>query len=339
MRSKKAKRVLPLQAKGHIVQMKVSVRVHSLSLGGGGNKSLPAMESHGKRLDQTSQARKVRDVAPLVHGSLDLRDAFDAHVEGCRMNKGLKRPVLHAVVQYPKELKPTEANQRKMLNNAVEFINQSHGGDAVFAARLDRDEDGQNTVDVFYSPKYQKHTKARGEETWISTSKHGKELCHQYRDTIIRRSKNGEFNTRPRDVGIALQEDLYHFMAKRKLKLQARTEKDHGMPDRVEPEVYKQRQELARQQRQVEQDAAEVLKLQMQLKSTQKEMADEVRAIEKAVPAASLGERVREKITGAIGRMKNAFSKFGMDLDEVADKADQIMDRNHDPESDSGLTM
>ncbi|MEJ5143688.1 hypothetical protein, partial [Gluconobacter albidus] len=62
-----------------------------------------------------------------------------------------------------------------MLNEAVAFINASHGGRAVFRARLDRDEVGRHGVDVFYAPKYEKVTR-RGKvvEDWISLSKFGK---------------------------------------------------------------------------------------------------------------------------------------------------------------------
>lgn len=75
------------------------------------------------------------------------------------MNAGLKRPAMHAIIQFPPQIRISEANERKMLQLAVQFINKTHGGDAVFAARLDRDEDGRHTVDVFYSPKYVKETK------------------------------------------------------------------------------------------------------------------------------------------------------------------------------------
>src|SRR5690606_35859945 len=111
---------------------------------------------------------RVRDVPPLVHGTLDLRTAFDAHVAGCRMNAGLKRPVLHAIVQIPPKLGRTERNRAQMLRLAVAFINETHGGNAVFAARLDQDEAGLATVDVFYAPKYLKEGNRRS-EMWIST--------------------------------------------------------------------------------------------------------------------------------------------------------------------------
>lgn len=223
--------------------MKMGVRVNSLTLGGAGEKTLAAMEKHGKRLDQSSQKRKVRDADPLVYGSLDLRDAFDRHVDGAKMNKSLKRPVLHALVQFPKDLALTAKNEQAMLDVAVKFINSSHGGEAVFAARLDRDEAGRHTVDVFFSPKYEKITKTgKSQGIWISTSKHGKELAIKHQDHIRKRHPTAKLSkplTGPRHVGMALQEELYEFMSGSSLKLEPRQFKAAVAPDRKTPEQLK----------------------------------------------------------------------------------------------------
>lgn len=218
--------------------MKASIRIHSLTLSGSGQKSLSSMEKHGLREDKTSQARRLRDAEPLVHGGLHLRELFDEHTDGCRRNKGLKRPAMHAIVQFPKELPITPENEQKMLSTAVDFIDSTHGGQAVFAARLDRDEQGRHTVDVFYSPKYTKTTKSKGDEVWISTSRHGKELCQKHRSEIERRH-NSKFSTGPRQVGIAMQAELHDYLSKKGLKLEQRTEKKNSVPDRLEPEAFK----------------------------------------------------------------------------------------------------
>ena len=191
------------------------------------------------REDKSSRRRRVRDVPPLVHGTLDLRTSFDAHVEGCRMNAGLKRPAMHAIVQFPPQLGVKLEARAQMLRLAVAFINETHGGNAVFAARLDQDEAGLATVDVFYSPKYLKEGKRRS-ELWISTSKHGKEIAEKHRDEIERRNK-GQFSTAPRHIGIAMQAELYGYLGKHGLKLEARAEKAAYEPDRLEPEVGKAR--------------------------------------------------------------------------------------------------
>lgn len=241
--------------------MKASVRVHSLTLTGPGDKTLGSMELHGKRQDRSSQLRKVRDAEPLVWGTLDLRKAYDEHVEGARMNAALMRPAMHALVQFPPDLKITAKNERLMLELAVEFVNRSHGGDAVFAARLDRDEAGQHTVDVFFAPRYIKATKSREAETWISTTKHGKELCEKHRAEIERRARDGVFKTGPRQVGIALQAELYEFLGEKGLKLSPRKLKDEAAPDRVSPEAYKAQKDAEAAQARIDTLEAEVRKL------------------------------------------------------------------------------
>lgn len=222
--------------------MKASIRVNSLTTSGTGDKSLGGMERHGKRQDRTSQMRRTNDAEPLVWGSLDLSEAFRAHVDGCRTNKGLKRPVLHALVQFPKQIDATPEQQKWFLDAAVEFINSTHGGDAVFAARMDRDETGRNVVDVFYAPKYEKITKSRGAEMWISPTKHGKSLCEKHREEIVTRH-DGSFLTGPRQVGIALQAELYDWLRARKFPLEDRKRKRHGWRDRLSPEAWKAKQE------------------------------------------------------------------------------------------------
>lgn len=221
--------------------MKAAIRINSLTLEGGGPKSLSSMEAHGKREDQSSQRRRVRDDAPLVFGTLDLRAAYDEHVDGCRMNAGLKRPAMHAIVQFPPQLGRSPANREIMLHLAVKYINETHGGQAVFAARLDQDEEGLATVDVFYAPKYLKEGKRRS-EMWISTSRHAKEIAEKHREEITRRNR-GTFSTTPRHIGIAMQAELYAFLVKSGLKLESRTEKKEFDPDRLEPEVGKARRD------------------------------------------------------------------------------------------------
>ena len=224
--------------------MKASIRINSLTLGGPGPKTLSAMELHGKRLDKSSQERRVSDRDPLVFGSLDLREAYESHVAGAHMNKALKRPVMHALVQFPKELTVTEKLEKQMLAHAIKFIDATHGGQAVFAARLDRDEKGRHTVDVFFTPKYEKKTKSKGVEVWISTSKHGKELARKHEAKIRARHPNSTGPlTGPRHVGIALQEELGEYLTSFGLKLEPRLEKKNSRLDRVDPEVFKARKD------------------------------------------------------------------------------------------------
>lgn len=214
--------------------MKAAIRVDSLN-----TESLGKQENHGKRLDDISQIRKINDNPPLVFGGLNLQDLYFQHIQGCKKNASLKKPIQHAFIQFPIAIKATEKNQEKFLKAAIEFINSRFGGDAVFAARLDRDEAGKHGVDVFFVPKYTKTTKARGDEIWISNSKHGKELCERHRAEIEHRS-NGKFNTRPRAVGIALQNELRSFLEKDYgLNLDQKKWKTKKEKDRLNPEDYK----------------------------------------------------------------------------------------------------
>lgn len=148
-----------------------SVRVKSLS-----REQLTAMEKHGKRLDVMGPFRRVREEDPLVHGTLDLVQALDEHLKGARQSARAQAVALHAFIQWPNNLELTPENKALMLKSSVEFVNRLHGGEAVFAARLDRDEDGEHGVDVFFSPLYEKTTKA-GSSRWVSLTKFGKALA------------------------------------------------------------------------------------------------------------------------------------------------------------------
>ena len=225
--------------------MSVSIRIKSLHTGTTGADSLSSAEAHGKRLDASGKARRVRDCDALVYGSLDLREAYNRHVEGCKSNKALKKPIQHAVIHFPNDLAISGKTEQAMLDWAVTFINNTHGGQAVFAARLDRDEKGRHNVDVFFCPKYTKSTKARGDELWISPTKFGKALCKKHEDELVRRDKHGQFKTGPRQVGIALNSELRLQMAQSKVLaplIKQKREKAEPASDWVSPEAYTLRQ-------------------------------------------------------------------------------------------------
>ena len=116
--------------------------------------------------DGAGQARRIREVEPLVVGSLDLRREYDADVAGARQNAGLKRLVLQFVCQFPTALKlESKTHERWMLNQAD------------FAAGFDRDEAGRHAVGVFVAPKYEKRAPPDQQgEIWISPTKNGKLL-------------------------------------------------------------------------------------------------------------------------------------------------------------------
>jgi len=297
--------------------MKASVRVNSLSLGNLGPKSAGAMEAHGKREDKTSKMRRVRDQRPLVYGSLDIRQAFYQHIRGCRMNKALRRPIMHALIQFPSQIEVTAANERRMLRYAVEFINGTHGGDAVFAARLDRDEFSRHSADVFYTPRYRKITKSRGEETWVSTTKHAKELCQKHRIEIEERH-GGHFVTGPRQIGIALQSELRRFLRDKNVDLDPKQQKDHYRPDRVEPEVYKARK--------LDASISDVLRLQMRLRKTKEDIEAAVRQARRCVQLLPSKDGIRSSTLSALKTIEGSLRQADEEIGDVGRKAADIAD-------------
>lgn len=199
---------------------------------------LAAMEKHGKRLDASSQSRRVRDEGPLTWNSLDLREAREIHMEGVAQSG--QTACLHILCQYPTELMPTDYDgQHRMLMHSVRFVQRFHGGNAVFAARLDRDETGQHTVDVFAMPKYERSYKD-GRTLWrASVSKYTKAEAKRRYGRDDKRSQ-----------GSALQ-DAWHEYLRDEVGIDVRepTRKKATARDRVEPEVYALRQEQDRVRR------------------------------------------------------------------------------------------
>lgn len=231
--------------------MKAAVRCDALDMAG-----LKRMEDHGKRLDGSSQRRRIREADPLVVGGLDLRDLYDAHMDGAKQNKGAKKPVLHFIVRYPPEVLADDGpasfailtraeRESRMLAQAVAFINETHGGRAVFAARVDRDEAGESIVDVFAAPLYEKdNVKRRATETWASATKFGKEIAERHQVEIRRRlpeaKDNGKPITTPRAVGMALQSEFASFFLRENgAALHAKKEKERPTPDRLGVEEWK----------------------------------------------------------------------------------------------------
>jgi vacuolar-type H+-ATPase subunit H len=225
---------------------------------------LSAMQNHELRLDYSGDKRSVRKgedgkaIPPLIWSLTggDLEADYAAHVKGARRNKGAGKDCLHSFIQFPTDLPITPENEERMLKEAVDFINLTHGGNAVFRARLDRDEMGQHGVDVFLAPKYSKTTK-RGSETWVSLSKFGKELAVMRFGEKQVEKKNEEtnkfepvFDENGAPVmadcnsayyqGQALQDEWFEYLRDfMKLDWVQRGEKKLGRDkDRLEPEEY-----------------------------------------------------------------------------------------------------
>ena len=145
----------------------------------------------------------------------------------------------------PKALEPTAERQREWLDLCVKFVEKTHGGRAVFAARVDRDEKSQHVVDVFACPRYEKVTKTGMRADWVSPTRFGKLLCAGNKAEIARRLRQSDdppelerFATGPRQVGWTLQTLWANFLKDSGMQIEPKSEKRRLAPDRLEPEEY-----------------------------------------------------------------------------------------------------
>ncbi|GHG36431.1 hypothetical protein GCM10017322_39100 [Paracoccus aerius] len=152
-----------------------------------------------------------------------------------------------------------------MLVHARKFLNEYHGGDAVFAARLDRDEAGRHTVDVFLMPRYDYHYKDGRILKKASVSKFSKEEAKRRYGRDDRRAQ-----------GSALQDAWYEYMrAEMGLDVRRPERKKAFAADRVEPEVYGLKQDQAAHAKAVEAERGRIKKAWMRISRT-KRRNDEV---------------------------------------------------------------
>ena len=275
--------------------------------------SLKAMENHGKRLDRAGELRRIREVDALIYDpylcGLDVTKSHAAHVEGKRQNSGASKIALHAFIQFPTQLEITPENEQMMLDQAVAFVNKTHGGSAVFHARLDRDEAGKHGVDVFYSPTYDKTTK-RGTEAWVSLSKFGRDLARErlgqkQAEKLNPKTakwepqldKDGNPKMVWQDssffVGRVMQDEWFeHLRDEVGLSWVERGEQKVGRdPDRVEVEEYKVRKEAEKLGALQAQTAA----AQKELPALREQIAEAATDLEAAQAKATKNERLAEK--------------------------------------------
>lgn len=223
-----------------------SIRIDPLTLGG-----LAGQERHGKREDLTSQARVIRDVAPLITNGLNLKALYHRHVEGCFVPGG-KTKVLHVLIQFPKDLVDL-GDEAGLLHHALKISERIWGDKCVMAARYDRDERSQGVADVFVVPKYLKTTKADPEgKRAVAMTRHGKLLAEKWK-RLTGKGKKGQPQATPWDVGRALQDELYDYL-KNVMKLegvQRGEEKQVVGPDRKSSEELRD-EEIAEKTRELD---------------------------------------------------------------------------------------
>lgn len=252
---------------------------------------LKKAQVHEERRDKFGAARSIVNVPPLIwsrapdgFGEISVPEDwepgnwdstliadFERHIVGAQYNKRALaggKIAVHSFLQFPTEMKLDADAERLMLARAVKFVNQMHGGDAVFHARLDRDEDGKHGVDVFFAPRYEKVTGRKKDkvETWVSLRKFEKE-----------EAKKRGFGDGPRERGRMFQTAWADFL-RSDLGMglhwvERGAEKLSPHPDRLEPEVYKltkDREKLAAEKKDF---SAEKLKFQREQRK--KEQDDE----------------------------------------------------------------
>lgn len=198
------------------------------------------MEKHGKREDVSGKQRSIREDGPLVFGGLDLKTLRRFHMQGVAQQG--QTAALHVLCQFPTDLMPFGVDgQFDMLLHAKKFVNEFHGGNAVFAARLDCDEAGRHTVDVFAMPVYERTYKDGRTALRASISKFTKAEA---------KKRFGRDDKRAQ--GSALQDAWFEYLRDEVgLDVQRPDRKKTTVKDRLEPEVYGLQQDRKR----VSQDA------------------------------------------------------------------------------------
>lgn len=222
---------------------------------------LAAAEQHGRRLDDAAKRRKVRDDPSLtwvpedvVGDPLALSDRLADHVAGALVPKA-KAKALHMLVKLPASVPvETEADARAALALAVQFAQDSYGGNAVFSARMDRDERSLNSVDLFLAPRYLKVTKRKSEEA-VSLTRFGKLLAKKRGIEDRSNSAKGSMQAQ----GSALQDELADWLTARGFEAQRGVAKDRDGDDWKTPEVMGARKDRAAIERFIAEQLPEVM--------------------------------------------------------------------------------
>lgn len=158
---------------------------------------LTAAEKHGKRLDATSRARAISKDPPVTTTGLDLQKLYKQHIKDVFVPK-CKTIAKHIIIQFPKDLVDGE-DPAYMLRHARRIVEMIFGDQAIFADRVDRDEQGRHIVDIFVAPKYIKKTKHTSQVA-VSVSVHEVALA----------KKHGR-KKHPWGRGQAMQDAIYEY--------------------------------------------------------------------------------------------------------------------------------
>ena len=249
---------------------------------------LRASETHGRRLDATAKARKVRDEASLtwvpdgIDGDpLALADRLADHVAGAMVPKG-KAKAQHMLVKLPTSV-PVETLEQAQaaLELVVQFAQDTFGGAAVFSARMDRDERSLNSVDVFLAPRYEKVTK-RDSKPAVSMTRFTKLLVEKHAVAIEQDSARGSMAAQ----GKALQTELAQWLTARGFEAQRGKEKTARGADWVPPEIAGARIELEKDRAALDALVAETVPRTMQDRTKAKRLLAEAALVKAEAEAA-----------------------------------------------------
>ncbi len=182
----------------------ISARIDRLNM-----PLLRLAETHGRRLDEVSEMRHYRDEENIAWspqtGADDfaLVDRLADHIAGAFVPKNAPE-AMHMLVKLPDSVPvATREEAEAAMKLAVQFANDTLGGNAVFAARIDRDERSLNNVDLFLAPRYEKVTKRQSKPA-IAMTKHLKALAVKHGRTATRPGPKAEMEAQ----GRALQDEL-----------------------------------------------------------------------------------------------------------------------------------
>jgi cell division septum initiation protein DivIVA len=261
---------------------------------------LAAAEQHGRRLDEAAIRRKVRDDPSLTwvpegieEDPLALSDRLADHVRGAMVPKA-KAKALHMLVKLPASVPvETEADARKALDLVVEFAQDTYGGNAVFSARMDRDERSLNSVDLFLAPRYVKKTKRKSQEA-ISLTRFGKLLAEKR--GIEDRSDTAKGSMQAQ--GSALQDELADWLTAKGFEAQRGRPKDRDGDDWQTPEVMGARKDRAAVEAFIAEQLPEIVEKR---READRLLADAARIKAEAEAAAEEAKRHAEAAARAAG--------------------------------------
>jgi hypothetical protein len=284
---------------------------------------LRAAEKHGRRLDRAAEARKVREAASLtwvpdgITGDAWAEvDRLEEHVAGTFRPKGGTTIAQHMIVKMPDSIPTeTESEAYAAMLIAIHFAQETFGGQAVFAARIDRDEKSTNNVDLFLAPIYDKSDKKApgGSKKAVSMTRHLKLLAEEH-GFDVKRARSAKASKQSQ--GKALQSAFADYLVRHGFRALRGKPKTASGSDWDSPEIYgaKRDREAAEKARQLIQDG-----LQAHVKRSEELDSQETELDERAASLVRVENDIAER-KAVVERQETAARDQEVELDN-RDKA------------------